>query len=65
MENCKETIKFYNGLFLLLFFGFLVMFFMYVREYNKNHEQDSYWSKQYDSLINYNRTNIIDTLKSK
>lgn len=63
MENCKETIKFYNGLFLLLAVGFLVMFCMYVKEYSKNHEEDSYWSRKYDSLLNENKVDVSDTIK--
>jgi len=62
MKNCKETIKFYNGLFLLLTVGFLVMFFMYAKEYSNNHKEDSYWSRKYDSLINDNKSNVSDTI---
>lgn len=63
MENCKETIKFYNAIFLLLTVGFLVMFFMYAKEYGKHHENDSYWSKKYDSLLNNKNVKIVDTIK--
>lgn len=63
MENCKETIKFYNGLFLLLAVGFLVMFAMYVKEYSKHHEEDSYWSRKYDSLLNENKVDVSDTIR--
>ncbi len=62
MKNCKETIKFYNGVFLLLTVGFLVMFFMYVKEYNRHHEKDSYWSRKYDSLLNETKVNVSDTI---
>jgi hypothetical protein len=63
MENCKETIKFYNGLFLLLAVGFLFMFCMYVKEYSKHHEKDSYWSRKYDSLLNENKVDVSDTIR--
>jgi hypothetical protein len=63
MENCKETIKFYNGLFLLLIAGFIMMFVMYVKEYSKHHEEDSYWSRKYDSLKNESKVNVSDTIR--
>ncbi len=62
MKNCKETIKFYNGIFLLLVVGFLVMFFIYAKEYSNHHKEDSYWSRKYDSLINDNKANVSDTI---
>jgi hypothetical protein len=39
------------------------MFVMYVKEYSKHHEEDSYWSRKYDSLLNENKVNVSDTIR--
>lgn len=63
MENCKETIKFYNMIFILVIICFLITFVMYVKEYSDNHKEDSYWSRKYDSLYNETRVNLQDTIR--
>jgi len=63
MENCKETIKLYNLIFIILLIGFFTMFVMYVKEYSKHHEKDSYWSRKYDSLLNENKVDVSDTIR--
>lgn len=63
MDNYKETVKFYNGIILLLMAAFLIMLILYTKEYNKNHIEDSYWSRKYDSLLNLKTENITDTEK--
>lgn len=65
MEDHKETIKFYNFMFILGIISFLITFSMYIKEYSDNHKEDSYWSRKYDSLYNVTRVNLQDTIRLK
>jgi hypothetical protein len=63
MKNNKREIDLYLLIMIIVLSMFFSTFFMYVREYNKNHIDDSYWSRKYDSLLNENKVDASDTIR--
>jgi hypothetical protein len=63
MKNNKRGIDLQLLVIIIMLSMFFSTFFMYVREYNKNHIEDSYWSRKYDSLLNENKVDASDTIR--
>lgn len=56
-KDYKSRSKFYAVTCIIITLFWVTTSIMYVREYNSNHSDESYWSVKYDSLYRYYKVN--------